>query len=240
MFCRVYRLNSDTVRIVGYRVSHEKKRFSDSSNIIPLSSRIECNLSRARSTIRELGLCNPWEYFVTITLDSRNQPRDDLQLFKRRLNQCVKDFNRKYSCSLKYLLIPELHSDMQNWHCHGLVFGLPSSSLVLNKNGYYTIPYFENRFGFLSLSPIKDLTRVSSYITKYVSKSISLERIDSFQRGEHMFLCSVGLKRKELIGEIVSNDAEIPFQFTNDYVSILEINLADISVFLKRKGLHIS
>lgn len=34
------------------------------------------------------------------------------------------------NCDIKYLLVPELHSDMKNWHFHGLITGIPAAELV--------------------------------------------------------------------------------------------------------------
>lgn len=187
------------------------------------SARMLNNISRARSTVRELAFCNPWEYFVTITINKANQDRSNLSLFKSRLNQCVKDYNQKFKTALKYLLVPELHSDNENWHMHGLMMGLASDSILSNSNGYPTIPYFEKRFGWVSIDPVRNADKTASYVTKYISKTLASG--DKIRKGEHLFLCSKGLERAQLIWQDSRLSEFLSFDFENDYVRIAERTL---------------
>lgn len=245
MLIRAYKLGP-IIRVVAFKRNTNHSSFCYSADDSAAATqtaagtaagRFDTNICRAKSTIRELGLCNPWQYFVTITINQANQDRSDLGLFKRRLNQCIKDFNKAYACSLKYLLIPEQHADMASWHCHGLLMGVPRKAVQRNANGYPSIPYFERRIGFVSISRIKSLKRVSSYITKYVTKSYSAERLSAFQKNEHLFVCSTGLNRKELLEEIHSNDRLFPFTYENDYVKIFECNQSEYAAYKQSSGI---
>lgn len=169
----------------------------DSDNAVN-DEKLANNISRSRSRVLELALCNPWEWFVTLTLDGRKQQRDDLDGFVKDLGNWVGNFNRKYGCKMKYLLVPELHDDGKSWHMHGLFHDVPASAVVRNEHGYFDIPYYRNRFGYISLSVVKSHERVSHYITKYISKSMSARIGD---RAKHLFYSSKGLNSRIIVLE---------------------------------------
>lgn len=175
-----------------------------SENVTP-SEKADCNVRRSRSAITELALCNEWDYFVTLTLSPEKFDRHDLKTWQKALSTWIGNFNRKHDCKLKYLLIPEHHED-GCWHMHGLFAGLPADCLCINQHGYLDFPEYAERFGFINLGPVKDPVRVARYITKYVSKQLS-ER--SQELGAHLYYCSRGLARKELVAEYAV--AEVPF-----------------------------
>ena len=165
------------------------------------TEKAQCNISRARSRILELALCNPWEYFVTLTLNSEKQDREDLKKYVHDLGVWIGNFNKKYDSSMKYILIPEKHKDGKSWHMHGLFHDIPDSALARNEYGYLDIPYYANRFGFISLSPVKDHERVARYITKYITKDV-VQRKES--KHEHLFYASRGLSGKEIVMQTMS------------------------------------
>lgn len=163
-----------------------------------------CNYRRAKNAIMEIALCNDWEHFVTLTLSPEKFDRYDLHKWQKALSVWIGNFNRKYGCKVKYLLIPEHHKDGA-WHMHGLFSGLPAEALRKNCFGYLDLPEYSERFGFINFSKIKDPVRVSRYITKYVSKSLS-ERMKDY--GAHLYYASKGLNRKECVCEY--SVADIP------------------------------
>lgn len=189
------------------------------------------NIVRARSTVREYGLCNPWEYFLTLTINQAFLDRYDLPQLRRVLSQWVRDYRKKYGCDVKYLFIPEQHSDGA-WHLHGFIMGLPASHLqpftlqehlplyIRNKlqqgQQVYNWPAYAQRFGYVTIEPIRDQERAVSYITKYVTKD--LDRSVS-ELGAHLFYASQGLqKAQELkrgtLAYIIRTD------FENDYCKL--------------------
>lgn len=84
--------------------------------------KLETNLMRAKSTIFELAYCNKWDFFFTGTLDKKKTNREDLKQFNNKFKDFVYLFNKKYNCKIRYLIIPELHSDLKSWHFHGFLF----------------------------------------------------------------------------------------------------------------------
>ncbi|MCD8108077.1 MAG: hypothetical protein LUE20_08975 [Oscillospiraceae bacterium] len=229
---RVYRLG-DVVRLVSYGSGGDRHLDLDEPENVSMDSdadgRLDNNISRAKSTIRELGLCNPWEYFVTLTVAGHDglHDRTDLNAVKKRWNQCVKDYNRKYGAKLKYLLVPELHKDGESWHFHGFFLGVAEASLSRNQNGYLDMPFISKRIGYVSLSKIRSLKRVSSYMTKYITKSFGTD--GKVEEAKHLFIASVGLQRKELLFQC-SHLRWYDWKFTNDWVSISEYEANNFSL----------
>lgn len=173
--------------------------------------KLDCNIRRAKNTIKELVLCNDWEYFITLTLDPKKYDRYNLQKFNKDLSQYIRDLRKKHNTDIKYLLIPEQHKNGA-WHMHGFLLGLPKSELelfskeqklpyyILNKleNGeeIYNWPGYQKRFGNCDIEPIRDKDRVSSYVTKYVTKDLesSIKELNA-----KMYYCSKGLNRAKVL-----------------------------------------
>lgn len=187
----------------------------------------DCNLYRAKSKVREIALCNDWEYFVTLTLDKRKQDRHDLDWYIRDLGVWIGNYNKKYRTKLLYLLIPEQHKDGA-YHLHGLFRGVAPESLIKNKYGYLDMPYYAQRFGYISLSPVRDGKRTASYITKYVAKAFGHTQIGLFK---HTYYRSRGLQEAYTLGEFSA--ADIPADvWQNDFCGVQwvegESNIEDI------------
>lgn len=75
---------------------------------------------RARTQVRDLALCNSFDYFVTLTLDAQRVDRHDVRAVTRKLNQWLDNAVRRHG--LKYVLVPELHKDGAI-HFHGFFNG---------------------------------------------------------------------------------------------------------------------
>lgn len=143
----------------GFEICEEKKesKKTDQEEIARVSN------SRIKSKIKELALCNDFEYFYTQTL---KENRYDLDEFVQQIKKRFKAYKRKNKDFI-YLIIFEKHKDGA-YHLHGLVGGL-GIDVYKNQNGYLSLYDFEE-LGFNSLSKIKDKIKVSSYITKYITK----------------------------------------------------------------------
>lgn len=92
-------------------------------------------------------------------------------------------------------MIPEQHKNGA-WHMHGLVAGISPASLEFNENGYLDWPAYRRRFGFVSLSHIRDPIACARYISKYVSKDLA-KRAGELRA--HLYYASQGLSGRELI-----------------------------------------
>lgn len=88
------------------------------------------NLSRTRRTVFDLAICNHWDYFGTITLNSINFPRDNLSLAYKSLCKYFNNYKTRVSPDFKYLCVPEMHKDKRSWHFHLLCSGIDVKSLT--------------------------------------------------------------------------------------------------------------
>lgn len=174
------------------------------------------SLSRSRRRIREICFCNPFEYFVTLTVDSKNCDRFSLTDCQDRLRKICKKIKRGNK-NFIYIFITERHKNGA-FHFHGLVGGLSPSQIATNSNGYFEIPLFDD-LGFNSLSKIKDYNKCCNYILKYITKDCV--------RNEHnqIYICSRGLKKPDHY-EINSLDF-IDWQYENDFVKIKDFYFSD-------------
>ena len=199
------------------------------------------NLSRTKSKIFELAFCNPWDWFFTATLDPRKYDRTDLKKWHKDLTQWLRDYNKKCGTSIKFLLIPELHSDGKSWHMHGFLYDLPENHLTRFqigdrmgkslaekvKNGdivFNWLPYME-KFGFCDLEPIKNHEAVSKYITKYISKNLATSVTEL---NAHQYYHSRGLKFAEMIKKgSISTPIDIEPTYSNEYSSVYWLPYSD-------------
>lgn len=126
----------DYYKLVNLR-SVRKAGYEDSSPspVLPAArcaannKKLSNNLSRARSAVYALARCNPWSYFVTLTLDPSKVDRNDLKAAYRKLAKWINNYNSRHNCKVLYLLVPEPHKDGA-WHFHGLLSGLPLDHLI--------------------------------------------------------------------------------------------------------------
>lgn len=192
----------------------------------------EGSLSRTRSVIWELAMCNPWDYFVTLTLDPERRERYDLEVIVKQLGKFINNYNSRTDAAVKYLLIPEHHRDGAI-HFHGLLSGLPFSHLAafrlsdniparmkkMLRDGrqLYNWPAYAKSFGFVSMEAIQSPERCAAYMTKYITKELGKS---SVELNHHLYYCSKGLKRAEVLYRgAMMRSFENP-DYANNYVRI--------------------
>ena len=215
----IYQYNDKLFKIVrfkGFRnfINH----FSEShqSNDVKL----ENSLSRSRKVILELSLCNQWEWFFTGTFNPQLWDRNNISLLKSKLIQWLSDRSKAYESKLSFILIPEQHKD-GSWHFHGLLSGIPLSKLShfdpkihpldLCRNDIWNWNEFQSKFGFCSLSYVKNPLSCGFYVTKYITKEMNQLKSEV---GFHLYSCSRNLNRSFLFSyEYVNNNR------LNEYLS---------------------
>lgn len=191
-------------------------------------TKLDNNISRARSMVLQYALCNPWTYFFTGTIDKTKFDRFDLDTYMGRLSQWIRDQRKAYKAKFQVLIVPEHHEDGA-FHVHGLVHGLPSSALIpfhclrqmghkvpqkLINGGFLNWPDYQAKFGYCSLAPIKDPVAVSFYITKYISKDLSRRAGDL---GKHLYFHSRPLKTAAKVSEVYLPTPELDALCTHEY-----------------------
>ena len=221
----------DSVRESGWEEcgdrEHKKKCSAN-------GEKLNNNLSRARSTIKELALCNPWDYFVTFTIDKSKHDRFNLDEYIKAVSEFIHTYNKRLpdEYKVKYLLVPEKHKNGA-WHMHGFVKGIAPKDLYTNSYGYLTWRQYEEKFGFISMDVIRDKERAASYIQKYIAKDLD-NNVTELNR--HLYYCSKGLERADVIyrGNAVFH-GKWDWEHPDGYCKIKNVDLRkeDIGEFLE-------
>ncbi len=161
------------------------------------SEKLENNLCRAKSKVREYVLCNPWDWWCTFTISPEKYDRYDLNAFKKDFAEFLHGYNKRCSeeDKVKYLLVPEQCADGA-WHMHGFLKGIREKDLYKNQYGYMTWKQYEKKFGFISMDRIHDIDKASSYILKYMTKDMKHTEIEL---NAQCYYCSQGLNTAEEI-----------------------------------------
>jgi hypothetical protein len=200
--------------------------------------KLDNHISRAKSKIFEYASCNDFDYFITLTLDKDKYDRHDLAKYIKDLGQFIRNQTKKFGTKMEYLLIPEPHKD-KAWHMHGLIKGIsqdqlklftlddviPYNLLNLIKQGHeiYNWTGYANKFGWCTLEKVKSREAIAKYVTKYISKSLSvdLER----EKEKKLYYVSRGLKVSQKVKQgTLNHELRIPFSYENDYVKIMDLN----------------
>lgn len=206
--------------------------------------------ARAKTAVFEYAICNEWQYFVTLTPDGKNDDYYDIDTFMDHVSMWVRNLRRKPEWSdLKYILVPERFKSGEGWHLHGFFKGIPEGEAVpfnlddahskkhrrklqdLNEKGYLSFPAYSRRFGWATLSPIKDPRKAAGYISKYITKELSSRAEDlgcslyypcrGLNRAQEVFSGEVKVSSIPVESETYWNDLQgtIPFIAHNDYGS---------------------
>ena len=204
------------------------------------NERFSNSISRSKSRIFELAMCNEFNFFCTFTQDQNLRDRFDLKEFRKDFAQLVRNINRSRSENqkIKYLLIPEQHKNGA-WHMHGLLSGLTEADLrkfTLSEKlphrirkqiekgvEIYDWTRYRNAFGYFTCTKISDKTACSKYITKYISKDLQKTVRDS---GEHLFFASQGLKGREAVVKNCFDKCPVTeWDFENEFIKVKEIKV---------------
>lgn len=151
----------------------------------------ECSLARSISHIKDLALCNDFEFFATWTVNSQLCDRFTLDKVVESMKKDLKAYQRKFK-DFKYLYVIEKH-EKGSFHFHGFIKGVPESEFILyTKDDYdlekgnklpvylikaiekgekiYHINFFDERKGYNTFSKIKSKMGSAFYILKYIGK----------------------------------------------------------------------
>lgn len=165
-------------------------------------TRFDSSICRSRSAVVQYAANNPWDYFVTLTFDPKreglNMDLKDLSQVKKKVMQFFVNYSRRSGAEseFKYLLVPEFHKS-GNVHFHGFMKGINKADLFKNDNGHLDFKPYRDKFGFCSMSKIKDQNKAAVYATKYINKDMFIGQ--DLLPNTHLYFASKGLKKDELI-----------------------------------------
>lgn len=216
-----------------------KNKISVSTSCADEEKRFSQSITRTKSRVFEIAMCNEFQYFCTFTLDKAKHNRNDLKTFVKELSMMIRNINRSKvdNNKIQYLLIPEPHKDGA-WHLHGLLSGIgddltefkltdniPLKFKKMIKNGekVYNWGKYATKFGFFTATKIHSGEACSKYITKYITKDLTHS---AHEAGAHLFYASQGLKRREtIVKNCVDNCFVSDWDFENDYIKIKEFTV---------------
>lgn len=152
--------------------------------------------NRSKQNIYELARANTWEYFITLTFDREKVDSSNYDTLIKQVGKWFNNLKSRKAPNLKYLIIPELHKDGIHYHFHGLLAccdGLTfvDSGIKQNRKKVYNMPDF--KFGFTTATKVSDTNKVSSYITKYITKDL-----ESTLKGKRRYIASRNCERPKV------------------------------------------
>ena len=202
---------------------------------------LQKSINRTKTKISDYVLCNNFSHFATFTFDPSNskvngeENRHDFQKMSSLLKNWLKteqlNHLRRHGRKFLYLIVPERHKNGA-WHFHALLEGYQNETegFYTRKNKYITVSELKktkkdkNRkfitrytLGRSEIAPIKDKTKMSSYIKKYITKELIQDK------NAKRYWASRNLKTPEIIPNFISESQKIPEQFLiakHDYHNI--------------------
>lgn len=194
---------------------------------------LQKSINRTKTKISDYILCNNFTHFITFTFDPKNskvkteENRHDLlkmsKLLMTWINSEQINHFRRHGQRFKYLIVPERHKN-NAWHFHAVFEDYKNEieDFYSSKNKYLTVDEIrsknkkpKNQRGFLpryklgrsEIAPIKDKTKMSNYIKKYITKDLINEKY------KKRYWCSKNLKTPEIIENIVESSTTISKEY---------------------------
>ncbi len=194
---------------------------------------LQKSINRTKTKISDYILCNNFTHFITFTFDPKNskvkteENRHDLlkmsKLLMTWINSEQINHFRRHGQRFKYLIVPERHKN-NAWHFHAVFEDYKNEieDFYSSKNKYLTVDEIrsknkkpKNQRGFLprytlgrsEIAPIKDKTKMSNYIKKYITKELINEKY------KKRYWASRNLKTPEIIENIVESSTTISKEY---------------------------
>ena len=229
--------------VVAENHSSEEKPKAKKEKSEDNPERLSASISRTKSKIFELAMCNEFSYFCTFTMSPEKvKDRFDLDNLQKSFSQYIRNLNRGRENKIIYLLIPERHKDGA-WHLHGLIEGLQIGEdlrefsldeflpyrirkMLISGENVYNWDKYSSKYGFFTATKVKNKQAAASYICKYITKEVAKQ---GREMGRHLFFASQGLKRRETLiynskddsgNRIFCPFSDDEWDFENDHVKI--------------------
>jgi len=173
------------------------------------------SISRTKRAISDYALCNDWEYFITFTLSPKILDRYDYDKITTKMSNWFDLARKRKAPNLKYLIVPEQHKD-NAWHFHALLSNIGNITLIDSDkkdskgNTLYNIKDY--RLGYSTASKVEDNHKVSSYVLKYITKSLVEETFN-----KKRYWTSKNLKKPLVIKENLEQ-SEFKNKLANNYI----------------------
>lgn len=156
---------------------------------------LQVSMNRTINVVNHLARCNFWEWFITFTFNPEKVDSFDYAACTKSLSDWLRSMRRSVP-DMGYLIVPELHKSGR-YHFHGLFFGCDNLNFV--ESGHYTkggdIIYNvgKYRLGWTTATRVKDNTKVTKYICKYITKDLCAVSSNKkrYWRSRNLNLCEM-------------------------------------------------
>lgn len=178
------------------------------------------SISRTRSTLSDLVICNKFDLFCTFTFDPKKYDRYNITNCRSVMEKWLRNTRFRHSQSLTYVVVPELHKDGAI-HFHALLGNYNGNLKYSGINTKTDLPIYNLtgwRAGFSTATKIDNQDAAASYIKKYITKDMV-----TFS-GKKRYFCSKGLIRpikntNQLLSDLKK---KIPFyRYEDEYAEYL-------------------
>lgn len=157
--------------------------------------RYDSNIYRAKAKILDYAKNNIFNYFITITIDSKKYDASKFVEIRAIICKYFNNLKNRYDSTFKYILVAELGSKNNRLHFHGLVYLENKNILKHIKNGLYRDEKLFNTLGANQWKPIKEYNvQCALYCSKYIEKDNSATNLYN-----RYYFCSKGLKSSKNI-----------------------------------------
>ena len=137
---------------------------------------LKVSMNRSKNNLYRIARSNRWDLFITVTFDRKKVDASDYEQVAKKITVWLNNLRKRGNPDLKYLIVPEFHSDGINYHFHGLLANCDSLVLVDSGHKDFTGSVIYNisnwKIGFSTATKIKDNARVVNYIGKYITKDL--------------------------------------------------------------------
>lgn len=135
------------------------------------------SMNRSKQMIYGIARSNEWHYFLTLTFDRNKVDSSDYQSVVQKAQKWLDNIRQRTCPNMKYLIVPELHSDGIHWHLHGLLADCPELTLLdsghRTKSGLPIYNLSNWKYGFSTVTKVTHNHKVSAYISKYITKELA-------------------------------------------------------------------
>lgn len=111
-----------------------------------------------------------------------------------------------------------------------MLAGIPDSDLCLNEHGYLDWLPFVKRFGFCSMSKVRNREACAKYITKYLTKDFG----DNVPKGRHLYFRFGNLKQSVEVFRLEGLDMGdfVPDYSKDRFCKVWNLHSDDLDNFL--------
>lgn len=156
---------------------------------------VRSSMNRTKNTVYDYARANAWEWFVTLTFAPDKVDRYDYDACVQKLSNWLDNTKKRKCRDMRYVAVPEKHKDGA-YHFHLLMSDIDELDMVDSGkkdkgNVIYNIGNY--RFGWTTATRVRDTSKASNYITKYITKDLC-----SMTKGKKRYWNSRNLNKGEV------------------------------------------